>query len=60
LSRAGVRSPELEFGRGRFLNDLLPLPYTEETLAHFSARVRKRRTISAASLLIRKPSSYLQ
>jgi uncharacterized protein (UPF0276 family) len=32
---------------GAFLNDLLPLPYTEEALDHAIGGVDKRRTISA-------------
>jgi len=45
---------------GVFLNDLLPLPYTEETLAHFSARVAQAQDYLGRELLIENPSSYLQ
>ena len=45
---------------GEFLNDLLPLPYTEETLAHFSARVAQAQDYLGCELLIENPSSYLQ
>ena len=45
---------------GVFLNDLLPLPYTEETLAHFSARVAQAQDYLGRELLIENPSTYLQ
>lgn len=45
---------------GRYLNDLLPLPYTEETLAHVAARVRKAQEFLGRELLIENPSTYLQ
>jgi uncharacterized protein len=45
---------------GVFLNDLLPLPYTEESLAHFSARVAQAQDYLGRELLIENPSSYLQ
>lgn len=45
---------------GVFLNDLLPLPYTEETLAHFSTRVAQAQDYLGRELLIENPSSYLQ
>jgi len=45
---------------GVFLNDLLPLPYTEEALAHFSARVAQAQDYLGRELLIENPSSYLQ
>ncbi|HWR86926.1 MAG TPA: DUF692 domain-containing protein [Acidiferrobacterales bacterium] len=45
---------------GVFLNDLLPLPYTEETLAHFSSRVAQAQDYLGRELLIENPSSYLQ
>jgi uncharacterized protein len=45
---------------GEFFNDLLPLPYTEESLAHFSARVAQAQDYLGRELLIENPSSYLQ
>ena len=45
---------------GTYLNDLLPLPYTEESLALFSARVREAQDFLGRELLIENPSSYLQ
>jgi uncharacterized protein (UPF0276 family) len=45
---------------GRYLNDLLPLPYTEETLAHFVRRVDEAQECLGRELLIENPSSYLQ
>lgn len=45
---------------GVFLNDLLPLPYTEETLAHFSTRVSEAQDFLGCQLLIENPSSYLE
>jgi uncharacterized protein (UPF0276 family) len=45
---------------GEFFNDLLPLPYTEESLAHFSARVAQAQDFLGRELLIENPSSYLQ
>lgn len=45
---------------GTYLNDLLPLPYTEESLALFGARVRAAQDFLGRELLIENPSSYLQ
>lgn len=45
---------------GRFLNDLLPLPYTEEALAHMVARVREVQETLGRRILIENVSSYLQ
>jgi len=42
------------------VNDLLPLPYTEEALALFSARVGEAQDFLGRELLIENPSSYLQ
>lgn len=41
-------------------NDLLPLPYTEEALAHFCARVTQAQEALGCTLLIENPSSYLR
>jgi hypothetical protein len=45
---------------GVYLNDLLPLPYTEEALAHFSTRVSEAQDLLGRELLIENPSSYLE
>jgi uncharacterized protein (UPF0276 family) len=45
---------------GVYLNDLLPLPYTEDTLDHFCARVSQVQDMLGRELLIENPSSYLQ
>jgi len=45
---------------GRYLNDLLPLPYTGETLRHVSARVAEVQEYLGRELLIENPSSYLE
>jgi uncharacterized protein (UPF0276 family) len=44
---------------GRFLNDLLPLPYTEEALLHMAARVREVQETLDRQILIENVSSYL-
>ena len=45
---------------GRHLNDLLPLPYTEEALAHVCGRIDEAQQILGRQLLIENVSSYLQ
>ena len=45
---------------GRYLNDLLPLPYTEEALAHFCQRVEQVQEFLGRQILVENPSSYLQ
>jgi uncharacterized protein (UPF0276 family) len=45
---------------GRFANDLLPLPYTEEALRHVSARIRQTQDALGRQLLIENVSSYLE
>jgi len=45
---------------GRFLNDLLPLPYTEEALWHMAARVRELQDYLGRRVLIENISSYLR
>ena len=44
---------------GRHLNDLLPLPYTEEALAHVCARVREAQDLLGRPLAIENISSYV-
>ena len=45
---------------GRFVNDLLPLPYTEEALRHMADRVRQVQDVLGRQILIENVSSYLQ
>jgi uncharacterized protein (UPF0276 family) len=45
---------------GRFANDLLPLPYTEEALRHVSARIRQVQDFLGRQILIENVSSYLE
>jgi uncharacterized protein len=43
---------------GRHFNDLLPLPYTEEALAHVCARVDEVQTCLGRQILVENVSSY--
>jgi uncharacterized protein (UPF0276 family) len=45
---------------GAYLGDLLPLPYTEDTLAHVGAHVRETQDALSRRMLIENPSTYLQ
>ena len=45
---------------GAYLNDLLPLPYTEECLDLFSRHVEEAQEVLGRRLLIENPSSYLR
>jgi uncharacterized protein (UPF0276 family) len=45
---------------GRFTNDLLPLPYTEEALHHMVARVCQVQELLKRQILIENVSSYLR
>ncbi len=45
---------------GVYLNDLLPLPYTEESLAVLSAHVRETQDYLGRQILVENPSTYLQ
>jgi uncharacterized protein len=45
---------------GAYLNDLLPLPYTEETLDLFCRHVEQAQEALGRRLLIENPSSYLR
>jgi uncharacterized protein len=45
---------------GIYLNDLLPLPYTEEALRHVARRVEQAQDFLGRQLLIENPSSYLR
>lgn len=44
---------------GRFFNDLLPLPYTAESLNHVSARIDEVQTVLRRPLLIENITRYL-
>jgi uncharacterized protein (UPF0276 family) len=44
---------------GRALNDLLPLPYTDEALAHVCARVAEVQDYLGREILVENVSSYL-
>src|SRR5712675_2833023 len=45
---------------GRNLHDLLPLPYTEETVRHVAARIRQVQDILERTILIENVSSYMK
>ena len=45
---------------GRYHNDLLPLPYTEEALAHMVERVGQVQDVLGRQILIENVSSYLR
>lgn len=45
---------------GKFVNDLLPLPYTEEALAHMIRRVGEVQDYLGRRILIENPSTYLE
>ncbi|MGH8679038.1 MAG: MNIO family bufferin maturase [Burkholderiales bacterium] len=45
---------------GRHLNELLPLPYTEEALEHVCSRVDELQTFLGRRILVENISSYLQ
>jgi len=44
---------------GRNLHDLLPLPYTEETVRHVAGRIREVQDILERTMLIENVSSYM-
>jgi uncharacterized protein (UPF0276 family) len=44
---------------GRNLHDLLPLPYTEETVTHVADRIRQVQEILERTILIENVSSYM-
>ena len=43
-----------------FFNDLLPLPYTEETLAHVCVHIDEVQAALGRQMLLENPSTYLQ
>lgn len=45
---------------GQYFNDLLPLPYTEEALAHVGARIGQTQDFLQREILIENVSSYVQ
>jgi len=45
--------------RGSYLHDLLPLPHTEEALAHVTSRVQEVQERLGRQLLLENPSSYV-
>jgi hypothetical protein len=45
--------------QGRYVHDLLPLPYTEEALAHVAERVMAVQERLGRQLLLENPSAYL-
>ena len=45
---------------GRNTHDLLPVPYTEEALAHVAARVREVQDFLEAPLVLENPSTYVE
>ncbi|MBX7096703.1 MAG: DUF692 domain-containing protein [Myxococcaceae bacterium] len=55
-------SDHLCFGRaqGRYVHDLLPVPFTEESLAHVADRVKRVQDFLGRQLLIENVSSYLE
>jgi uncharacterized protein (UPF0276 family) len=58
----GLVSEHLCWGAAgtRHLNDLLPLPYTEEALAHVCSRIEQTQAHLRRQILIENVSSYLQ
>ncbi len=44
---------------GEFLNDLLPLPYTERTLAHVADHVAQVQDVLGRRVLVENPSTYV-
>jgi uncharacterized protein (UPF0276 family) len=45
---------------GAYLNDLLPLPYTEETLAHIIRHIDEVQSTLNRQMLLENPSTYVQ
>lgn len=44
---------------GQYVNDLLPLPYTQESLLNFCENVKKTQDFLGRQILIENPSTYL-
>lgn len=45
---------------GRFLNDLLPLPYTAEALRHIAGRVDRMQDVLGRRIMVENVSSYVR
>jgi len=45
---------------GDYLNDLIPLPYTEEALNNFAAHVKQMQDMLKRRVLIENPSAYMR
>jgi uncharacterized protein (UPF0276 family) len=45
---------------GDYLNDLAPLPYTEDVLGHLVNRISQVQDVIGQQLLVENPSSYLE
>ncbi|KAA0456447.1 MAG: DUF692 domain-containing protein [Candidatus Thioglobus sp.] len=45
---------------GNYLNDLLPLPYTQESLNNFVDKIKQTQDFLGRQILIENPSSYLR
>ena len=45
--------------RGQYVHDLLPLPYTEESLAHVASRVSQVQERLGRKIFLENPSSYV-
>jgi len=45
---------------GRYFNDLLPIPYTEESLKHFCQQVDQAQQVFGRQILVENPTAYLQ
>lgn len=45
---------------GDYLNDLAPLPYTEDVLGHLANRISQVQAVIGRQLLVENPSSYLE
>jgi uncharacterized protein (UPF0276 family) len=58
----GLVSEHLSWGSyaGKYLNDLIPLPCTEEALAHVVERIQQVQDFLGRRILIENPSSYLE
>ncbi len=58
----GLVSEHLSWGsvEGRYLNDLLPLPFTEEALSHVVERIEQTQDELGRQILIENVSSYLR
>jgi uncharacterized protein (UPF0276 family) len=45
---------------GRYSHDLLPMPYTQESLAHVVDRVRQVQDLLGRQIMLENPSTYLE